>query len=403
MKIWIGGSSGLAQTYFNTFPITDEDESWILIGCEPTPPKWILSLNPQRYRYIHCDLSRFIDESAEQPRVMDAICAMVKSSVMSPTSSSSSTKGKDTIDGILVGIRPPLVTYRTNEEALRYNNAVVSGLYLLLQNLLATFSDTLRIVLHISSIAAVNHIAPQHLRSITTPDPSYSELHHPYDHFKRQCEVTIEKLVRTQNKSSIQYTSIRLGAIFSDTSRCIQCTALMLQLSFFGPYLPTHIDCNSSYNVSQLLHEMLLSSSALKLRPIYYYTRCVSQYPYPVPYGEYLLSYKKAYFGTPLLSWFVPILIPSRLIEYGVVKLLHIVTSLIQMLHSYCRNVPIVIPFIPPPYLESIDYLLQVTLNEHTFEMKETIQDFPNIVLFEETMEECFRRRRRNFRNDEWN
>ncbi len=394
MKIWIGGSSGLAQTHFNTFPITDEDESWILIGCERTPPKWILPLNPQKYHYIHCDLTQFIDESPEQPRVMDAIRAVLKSSVASP--SRSSTEGKDTINSILVGIRPPLVTYRTNEEALRYNNSVEDGLYLLLQNLLATFSNTLRVVLHISSIAAVNHIAPQHLRSITKPDPSYTELQHPYDRFKRQCEVIIEKLVRSQNKSNIQYTSIRLGAIFSDTSRCIQCTSLMIQLSCLGPYLPTHIDCNSSYNVSQLLHEILLSSSTIKLRPIYYYTRCVSQYPYPVPYGEYLLSYKKAYFGTPLISWFVPILIPSRLIEYGVVRLLHIITSLLQMLHSYCRNVAI--PFVPP-YLESIDYLLQVTLNEHTFDMKETIQDFPNIIQCEESMEECFRRRRRNFRN----
>jgi hypothetical protein len=144
------------------------------------------------------------------------------------------------------------------------------------------------------------------------------------------------------------------------------------------------------------------SSSFFLLRPVYYYTRCVSQYPYPVPYGEYLRSYQKAY-RIPF-----PIIVPHILIEYGVVRWLHIITVFLQMLHKYLQtatNTAIPILFRPflhylvqlvlPPYLESIDYLLQVTLNEHTFDVKETIQDFPNLLHVEETMEECFRRRRR--------
>jgi hypothetical protein len=437
MKLWIGGSSGLAQTYFNTFvtekkrdtDADNDDESWILLGCEPTPPRWIIQLQQQQqqqnYHYIYCDLYKMDDR--EMQRVMDGIkMAVVKSSTIA-TSDKSNKNDSTSINSILVGIRPPLVTYRTNEAALRYNNSVVDGLYMLLQQLFQQYSKSMRLVLHISSIAAIDHIATQHLRSIaptssgsstssgsnsasldsattkTTKvitDPSYTELRYPYDRFKRQCEMMIEQLVEDvnhNNNQKIQCSSLRLGAIFSDTPNCIQCTALLLQFLFCGPYLPTHIDCNSSYNVSQLIHEIFASTSSSTstnvrtLRPIYYYTRCVSQYPYPVPYGEYLISYQKAYRSSSIIYWWTPLLIPHVLIEYGVVRLLHAVTVFLQMLHYQYRTT--IFPYLPP-YIESIDYLLQVTLNEHTFDMKETIKDFPSILHLEETMEECFRRRR---------
>ena len=488
MKIWIGGSSGLAQTYFNTFVMNtttkskqnenntgtrmdlgqdddsedDDDESWILLGYERTPPRWIIQLQQKKknkFHYIFCDLYQI--QNNDIHRVMDTI-----RSVVHITHTNHNTDINN-INSILIGIRPPLVTYRTNEAALRYNNAVVDGLYTLLQSIFQQYSTTIRLVVHISSIAAIDHIATQHLRSTaatttrtatntttttttTTTDPSYTELQYPYDRFKRQCEMMMEQLVQDINHNKhinnnnnnnnstrdtgsivhsnhdhhhntyhpttttlVQYTSLRLGAIFSDSPDCIQCTALFLQFLFRGPYLPTHIDCNSSYNVSQFLHEILQrvssplpSSSSTTtitpsvLRPIYYYTRCVSQYPYPIPYGEFLLSYQKAAFrsrrGSSILSrvvgW-IPLFIPHVLVEYGVVRLLHGLTTFLQRLHRYSSTSRIGIPFLPP-YLESIDYLLQVTLNEHTFDMKETIQDFPNLLHLEETMEECFRRRR---------
>jgi hypothetical protein len=258
-------------------------------------------------------------------------------------------------------------------------------------------------------------------------DPSYTSLQQPYDRFKRQCEHIIEQLVQEANQNRntssstttkgttpIQYTNIRCGAIFSDDPYCIQCTALSLQM-WTGPYLSTPIDCNSSYNVSQLMRLMLRQASFAStihddnttrqppppppLRPIYYYTRCVSQYPYPVPYGEYLVSYRKAY-G---ISWFVPIVLPNVLVEYGVVRLLH--WFLYGTNTRMMRMIETMIPFRSPnfslrqlPYLESIDYLLQVTLQDHTFDMTETIRDFPQLLQIEETMEECFVRRRQHRR-----
>ena len=53
-----------------------------------------------------------------------------------------------------------------------------------------------------------------------------------------------------------------------------------------------------------------------------------------------------------------------------------------------------------PPFLESIDYLLQVTLDEHTFDMRETVKDFPMIRQAEESMDVCFRRRRAQLEAD---
>jgi hypothetical protein len=47
------------------------------------------------------------------------------------------------------------------------------------------------------------------------------------------------------------------------------------------------------------------------------------------------------------------------------------------------------------PFMESLDYLLQVTIHEHTFDMKETIEHFPELLQLEETMLACFQRRRR--------
>ena len=505
MKLWIGGSSGLAQTYFNTFAkrgtvisgrrnhhrqrgragvggpnrddeAAEDDESWILLGCERTLPDWILQLQQQQqdpghcnYHYIYCDFHQL--EDSDLQRVWDDIHLTVRRS--------SSHSHSTTIDSVVIGIRPPLVTYRTNSDAFRYNNSVVDGLHRFLQSLLSpppsllsqdAATTNIRLVVHISSIAAIDHIATQHLRSIrrnsngardvTTPtknnpnnsnnsnrvqkpqpqqpqpdDPSYTELQYPYDRFKRQCEMMIEQLVQEINRNNhninqnhhddhhtILYTSLRLGAIFSDSPHCIQCSALWLQYLFGGPYLSTPIDCNSSYNVSQLIHEILLSFAPVttsttaattttsnttttikSLRPVYYYTRCVSQYPYPVPYGEHFLSYRNVH-GTPIGSSILPILVPQILIEYGVVRLLHVITLFLQWVQSHCRRMTMWFSSLSsssspwsmvPPYLESMDYLLQVTVREHTFDMTETIADFPNVLRVEETVDECFRRRRR--------
>jgi hypothetical protein len=393
MRLWIGGSSGLTQTYINTFPneaattSSSSSSSWILIGRERQPPLWMVN-HPYYYDYIYCDLLTINDFTTSTftlsiQHVIESIKQIIRNK------SKEDNEVTMMIDSIVVGIRPQLVCYQSNREATYDNHRVVIALQRLLYELLDQFS-TIHFILHISSIAAIDHISKQHLHSIKEcyNDPSYSTLHNSYDRFKRHCEQIIEGIVQDNNIKrnnagrQIQYTNLRLGAIFSDTSNCIQCTALALQM-YTGPYLSTKIDCNSSYNVSQLIQLMLQrsvssSASSFHFRPVYYYTRCISQYPNPVPYGEYLNAYKKAY----QLSW-IPILIPNWIVEYSVVRLLH---GIIMFLYAFEITIP---------YLDSIDYLLQVTLNEHTFDMKETLHDFPNIVQVEETIEDCFTRRKR--------
>jgi hypothetical protein len=388
MRLWIGGSSGLTRTYLNTFPT----EQWILLGCEVNAPSW---LNPLQ-RYIRCDLTEQNLDSHEGTlsnalttlqQVLEKIDACLVE-----------LSGTTCIHQIVVGIRPVLVSHQSHLKAQWYNDNMLKGLHIVLDAMVTKYQVNL--IIHISSIAAVEHIPRQHLRSVHENDPSSDSLLFPYDRFKRGCEERIERLVQNQatsmTKKNIQFTNLRLGAIFSDDPWCIQCTALALQC-YTGPYLTTPIDCNSSHNVSQLLHRILSrcfretipsdpctqqqQQQQQQLRPVYYYTRCISQYPKPVPYGEFFMAYRKAY-G---LSW-LPVVLPTFLVKYGVVLPFHFWTVLLQTILPEVLTIP---------YVESIDYLLQVTINEHTFDMKETIQDFPELIHVEETMDECFCRRRK--------
>jgi hypothetical protein len=109
----------------------------------------------------------------------------------------------------------------------------------------------------------------------------------------------------------------------------------------------------------------------------------MSSYPEPVAYGEYLLAYRKAY----KLDW-IPLLLPAFVVKWCVVQPLRWFTVILTRILLY------LVPALVPPYLESIDYLLQVTQNEHSFDMRETIRDFPMILEAEETLVVCFRRRR---------
>jgi len=295
---------------------------------------------------------------------------------------------KRTISHLVLCIRPPLVTYRNNKQADRYCHDIMTGMSLLLHALTVKFD--VGTVIHISSIAAVDHIQRQHLRSVREKDPSYTDLKQPYDRFKRGCEELVELVCKQQqqqsNRKNIRFTSVRVGAIFSDTPSCIQCSAFALQL-YTGPYLNVPIDCNSGRNVASLIHLMLHSVKS-ELRPVYYYTRCITLYPKPVPYGEFLLAYRAAY-GLQRL----PMLLPAFLVEWCVVRPLHWFTVILTTLLGL-----VCLP--APPFLESIDYLLQVTLDEHTFEMRETVRDFPMIRQAEESMECCFRRRKAQLEAD---
>jgi hypothetical protein len=319
------------------------------MGAEPEPA-WMSRLhsaapNVQPLPYVACNLlhvaaasSKPTVESGTQSQSstslllsrvlgeMDTIMAVSRDDTPKPDSVSNDQDTATmeplsllTLDQIVVGIRPLLITHRSNIAAHQHGQALLDGLRRLLSALFERYGPP-TLLLHISSIAAVHHVLPQVQRSVQQIDPPSTQLVEPYDYFKRACEELVESLATsctsassafsssptTPNKN-IQWTNVRLGAIFSDATTCIQCNALSLQWYTGGPYLPTRIDCISSRNACHLIHLILLkhvsshqtSSSSTTttvepLLPVYYYTRCVSQYPQPVPYGEFLLAYCEA-------------------------------------------------------------------------------------------------------------
>ena len=379
-RLWVGGSSGLAETYFNnvdTFAVAASNKTdtgdhdgrqptlrtvhWILVGMERLEPPWMPSTSEtSSFEYLQCDLTQ--TESVQ--RLLQTLPA-------------------DAIDQIVLSVRPPLVTHRSNPQAFRYAESLVDGLTTLLMRLVSHAQHPPLLILHVSSIAAIDHLQPQSLRSeASEPDPSSSTLKYPYDWFKRKCEEQVAAICsrkadkdddnsRSKDKSTA-YTNLRLGAIFSDCTTCIQCSALSLQ-AMVGPFLETPIDCNSARNVAALIHQILHRSLNMHgtLRPVYYYTRPLLL-ARPVPYGEYLVAYRQAHHLTYAL-W-----IPSWVVQI-VVSLFHYLSEALGFM---------------VPYLQSIDYLLQVTRHEHTFDQSVVSHDFGE-GLREESILTCFERRRR--------
>ena len=372
-RIWIGGTSGLARTFFNAFQNprqgsmetiiegTTEDSPWLIFGHERQAPAWLSEFHGLAYRKVD-----FLYPGTWNEKLLQADCQHVQQ--------------------IVISIRPPLVSHHTFSQAAEVHNQMIDGLQEFIRDIIKVkrksqpSSDgddnaeekSLLHIIHASSIAAIDHVKEQRLRSeASIPDPPSSALYHPYDRFKRRCEEVLDAIVKEQTRrdDSFRVTHVRLGAFFSDDPLCIQCCALSLQ-GRIGCYLPTRIDCNSARNVAVLLRAMLMKSPPVEAVRYFFYTRPLS-FSSPVPYGEYLIAYRKAY----------------DMIFYCMIPLL-LVQWFVRLVHTVACKWPTL------PYIQSVDYLLQVTLQEHTFDLSLVAAAYPGVAAKEETMEECFRRRR---------
>ena len=332
-RIWIGGTSGLARTYFNAFQnsndgrhtqqLDDSDEPWLVTGHQPQPPAWMahfpgLHYYPLDFVRPSCDNNNNDKAASFQRQALLRQCNHVQQ--------------------VVISIRPPLVDRQTFAQAATLHNQMITGLSDFLQQLIevTTRASFNLHILHVSSIAAIDHVQLQYLRSeASVKDPSSDSLYHPYDRFKRRCEEVLQDMVEAH--SALRLTNVRLGAIFSDDPRCIQCHALALQARV-GCYLRTRIDCNSARNVAVLLHCMLMSTHvpAQRLRT-FYYTRPLS-WPGPVPYGLYLQAYRRAH------DIWVYVWIPVLLVQW-----------VVAWVHYVAQRYP------HWPFVQSVDYLLQVT------------------------------------------
>lgn len=365
--LWLGATSGFTRSFLNAYRLTN----WIFVGNERQPPEWMrphLDDVDSRNTYNCCDFTALEreDSDASVPCFLKWLHRQ-------------QNVGESRLRQIVVTVRPALVSTQTNAMAHQYGERLAQGLKLILQstvnNIVAKSPNAITII-HLSSIAAVGHIQPHCLRSETTEnDPASADLLYPYDRFKRKCEEDIE-LVSSSCNVQIQFTNIRSGAIFSaDDPGCIQCQALALQ-AYNGPLLPQRIDCNSSRNVASLVYLILQGTrqqhqNPLKLRSVYYYTRPLHIHQ-PVPYGYFLQAYRQAY----QIHWYINL--PVWIIQ-GFVACFHGITNLLGFY---------------VPYLESVDYLLQVTCNEHSFDMTAVQTDFPQLSILEETIKGCFQRRK---------
>ncbi|GAX28754.1 hypothetical protein FisN_25Lh189 [Fistulifera solaris] len=333
--LWIGGTSGFAQSYFQAFSLTEE---WVVVGIEKKKPAWL----PGNVTFLSCDLTENSQELTKYMKV-------------------------DHIDRVIVSIRPPLVTYRTNQQSWKYAQAMLHGLTVLLNSL----PSQVRQIVHISSIAAVDHHPRQSMFSEKDDTVSSSqELSNPYDRFKRACEERISHWATSSNPPK-SYTHLRFGAIFTDAPACIQCQSLAMQARL-GPLLAIPIDCNSGRNAATLLNLILSSPHDKVLQPIYFYCRPL-RFSRPASYGTFLQAYREAYNMRYYLT------VPDRWVRLFVLGF----HALTRWLGSWV------------PFLESIDYLLIVTLNEHSFDQTLVQKDFPELISREETILQCFERRRR--------
>lgn len=364
--LWIGGTSGLARTYANAFflpraasqddpPTAVSPADWLLVGHQPEPPAWL------RADFGACDYQcvDFLKPHGAAWQRLAEDCRGVTHMVIS--------------------IRPPLVSHRTFAQARREDERLLEGLqafvHMLVQARSGDAPPTPLHILHVSSIAAIDHVQAQELRAETdAADPPSASLLHPYDRFKRACEEALDALV-VAAASAVHVTHVRLGAFFSDDASCIQCQALALQARV-GCYLPTRIDCNSARNVAVLLRAVLTETpppnpTAPATIRYFFYTRPLS-WERPRPYGDYLVAYRRAH-EIRLALW-----IPVAIVRL-VVALVHWIAT-----QSWGRVLP---------FCQSVDYLLQVTRREHTFCLAAVQTAYPSVAAQEETLEDCFRRR----------
>jgi hypothetical protein len=377
--LWIGGTSSLARTFFVNYHSLQQQQqqqkenqknqqqnettaastttTWILTGLEQHPPKWLTD----------CQQSISIQYNSLDLTIQQQVRDFIHHDNVIPNG----------VTKIVISIRPLLFDkyiYNTDTP-----DKMVDGLALLLNELASPPTSKLQYILHMSSVAAADHLRTQSdVTEYDVIDPPISEYKAPYDIFKRQCEDVITKVCN----DSIRCCHLRLSAIFSDDSKCIQCNALQLQ-SRIGTYLQLPIDCNSSLNVSRAIlifvNNNIVSPSS---NNIVYYTRpTISLSNNPVPYGYYLQEYRKAYGILNTSIW-----IPSW-----------IVTSFVTIVHCIARaNQKYLSSTIP--YVDASDYLLQVASREHSFNMS----TFRNILMKhdksscfeEESILECFVRRK---------
>ena len=377
--LWIGGSSQLTRSYCSAYGLADENDELYLCGVEPSCPFPILSDNAH---YIAQDLTRLKSNNPLPQNLQDVL-----------------NRG---ITAVIVSIRPVLMTSMSNEEAWQYNQKMLDGLEILLQTAIATGS--VRQLIHISSVAAANHLQAQVNHSEEDDAKEAALLKDedlaPYDRFKRHSEALVTKVCTAATTSSSEaasdllFTNLRISGLLFEDGNCIVTKGFELQARL-GVYIPSKVDMNPARNVATAIRLILsrmeklqrerhgrqsknnqgTTAAAADFPSMYYYTRPTLTKD-PIPMSHIAIIYQKVWD----LQWWECLWTPFCL-YVAFIYLLYLIglTVLGNML----------------PYVQATDYLLRVSLLEHSFDNTRFQRDFPEIGRLEISVAECFQNRRR--------
>ena len=240
----------------------------------------------------------------------------------------------------------------------------------LLESLLETAIEAgVRNVLHISSVAVVDHLLSQNEMNEEEPLPDLEQYNkgQPYDVFKRLSEEIVTSVCSAHPR--VNFTHLRLGAIYSNYQACIQMRGLLLQKRVAFNFT-NGMDCNSSKNVGHAISLVIdrLERAPEKVRTCYYYTRNGSK---PRSLSEFVVLYRRAH-NVKIAIW----------LPFLIVKLLILLLRAVSLLVG--RAVPL---------LRNLSYLATVAVTTHTFDNSRfRDKDFPEIKNREEDLVTCFRR-----------
>ena len=369
--LWIGGTSALAATYFEEqLDIATAQKN----GRSTTPRSFVLAApHPPESSWID-DLSR----SSSKYVPLDINCL---SSIDKFFATLQEMKIAGCISTIIFGMRASLIAGCEIDHLSMTNNVA----YFL--DTASVYFPELAGVLHVSSVAVMNHTQPQHMLNEDAPLPPLASYQSPYDVMKRTTEEVIAEACQKNNLKSVQ---LRISGIFSNEvgHNCIQMSAIRLQ-AYVGCYIRTPLDMNTGLNVCHAIRLLLARmeespSSPMRkkgeddevdgprrLRPIYYYTRPTIE---PKPYGQNLVDYRRAHgirVKVDIWEGF------ARLFLWAVI---HCFGKLATLNKNFLC------------ILDNIAYLLTVSLVEHTFDCSRIREDFPELTSAEETTFEGFAR-----------
>ena len=211
--LWVGGTSALAATFFEEQLdiATGHRRSFVLAAPPGQPPErsWRDDLSRSGSRYVPLDMTCRSS--------IDAFFAALREQ-----------KVASSISTIIFGMRASLIAGRERDHLDLTTN-------------ISYFLDTASVyfpelvgVIHVSSVAVMNHTQSQCLVNENAPFPPLSSYWSPYDVMKRTTEDQITEACKRNNLKSVQ---LRISGIFSNElgHRCIQMSAIRLQ-AYIGCY-----------------------------------------------------------------------------------------------------------------------------------------------------------------------